>query len=250
MSGGLAKNFLTLENTPSSPRSNWSAVRSDLVADALRRSGRLRVRLRVHGEIHGESMLPTLWPGDVVEIESCLLEDIRPGEIVLARRDDRLVLHRLVAPCTANGFLLRGDSVPGPDPLFPPEALLGRLVRGADEGRAASARAAEKVAFRCPAPKGASDFEEVTVSLKRYPDTNRSFSAACTAALRPGFGEKWFGVKWSRALGMLLCHCGMARRLALKLHSRWKASARELRNPEHGAEISSAELGSAERGAL
>src|SRR5208282_6726126 len=40
-------------------------------------------------------------------------------------------------------------------------------------------QAAEKVAVRRPAPKGASDFEELTVSLKRYPDTNLSFSAAC-----------------------------------------------------------------------
>jgi hypothetical protein len=196
------KNFLTLEDTTSAARSSWSAVRSALVADVLRRSGRLRVRLRVHGEIHGESMLPTLWPGDVVEIESCSLEDVRPGEIVLALREDRLVLHRLVAPCTPNGFLLRGDSVPGPDPQFPPEALLGRLLRGADEGRAVSVSA---------------------------------------PALRLGFG-----VKWSRALGMLLCHCGVARRLALKLHSRRKASAREFRNPEHGADIRSADLTSAE----
>lgn len=186
----------------SAARSSWSAVRSALVADVLRRNR----RLRVHGEIHGESMLPTLWPGDVVEIESCSFEDVRPGEIVLARRDDRLVLHRLVAPCTPNGFLLRGDSVPGPDPLFPSEALLGRLVRRADEGRAASVSA---------------------------------------PALRSGFG-----VKWSRAVGMLLCHCGVARRLALKLHSRRKASAREFRNPEHAAELISAELSSTDVGAL
>jgi hypothetical protein len=189
-----------LESTTIAVRTSWSAVRSALVAEVLRRSG----RLRVHGEIRGESMLPTLWPGDVVEIESCSLEDVRPGEIVLARRDDRLVLHRLVAPCTPNGFLLRGDSVPGPDPLFPSEALLGRLVRSADEGRGVSA-----------------------------------------PALRPGFG-----VKWSRAVGMLLCHCGVARRLALKLHRRRKASARESRNPEPIAELTSADMGSAERGAF
>ena len=48
-------------------------------------------------QVHGESMLPALWPGDVVEIESCSLEDIRPGEIVLAQRDGRLFLHRFVA---------------------------------------------------------------------------------------------------------------------------------------------------------
>jgi hypothetical protein len=36
-------------------------------------------------------------------------------------------------------------------------------------------QAAEKVGTRCPAPKGASDFEGLTVSLKRYPDTKPEF---------------------------------------------------------------------------
>jgi hypothetical protein len=33
----------------------------------------------------------------------------------------------------------------------------------------------EKRGFRGPAPKGASDFVELTESLKRYPDTKREF---------------------------------------------------------------------------
>lgn len=117
------------ENATSAERSDWRAVRSALVADVLRNSGRWQEPLRLRGEIHGESMLPTLWPGDVVAIESCSIDDACPGEIVLALRDDRLVLHRLIAPCTPKGFLLRGDSAPDLDPLLPPEALVGRLVR-------------------------------------------------------------------------------------------------------------------------
>jgi len=126
-----------LENVTSTPCPSWSAERSALVADVLRRGGRLRVRLQVYGE----SMLPALWPGDVVEIVSCSLEGIRAGEIVLALRDGRLFLHRFVARCKQDSFLLRGDSMPGPDPLFPSEALLGRLVRDADEGRGVSVTA-------------------------------------------------------------------------------------------------------------
>jgi hypothetical protein len=170
----------------------------------LRRSGRLRqiVRLRVHGE----SMLPALWPGDVVEVANCSPEDVRPGEIVLALRDGRLFLHRFVGrfndACKPSGFLLRGDSMPGPDPQFPTEALLGRLVRKVDKGR-----------------------------------------AVCPAALRPGFRANWLSMKSSRALGTLLCHCGVARRLALKLHSRGQASARELRNSDAVADMSSSDMG-------
>jgi hypothetical protein len=139
----------------------------------------------------------------VVEIASCSIEDVRPGEIVLARRDGRLFLHRLVSTCKPDGFLLRGDSMPGSDPHFPVEALLGRLVSKADERR----------------------------------------------------GVSGFRVQWSRALGTVLCHCGVARRLALKLHSCRQASAREFRNPEQATELASAglrsaELGSGELGAL
>lgn len=170
-----------LENAPSTARLRWSAVCSALVADALR--GRCGLRLRVRGE----SMLPTIWPGEVVEIEGCSPEEVRPGEIVLARRDGRLFLHRLVAPCAPNGFRLRGDSMPAADPPYPPEALLGRLVRRVD-------------------------------------------------------------VKWSRAVGRLLCHCGLARRLALKLHS-WRATAVEFRNREGAAARTSVDLDAVDVGA-
>jgi hypothetical protein len=165
---GAAKDFLMLENASSPALSNWSPERSALVADALHRSGYLRLRVR------GESMLPTLWPGDVVEIASCSLEDIKPGEIVLALRDGCLFLHRFVSS-TPNGFKLRGDSMPGADPWFTPAELLGRLVRANDEEREISASAL------------------------------------------------------SRALGLLFCYSGVARRLALKLHSR-RASTREYRS--------------------
>jgi len=142
-------------------------------------------------------MLPALWPDDVVEIASCSAQDVRPGEIVLALRDGRFFLHRLVASSTTKDFVLRGDSVPCPDPQYPVAALLGRLVRRADG--------------------------------------MRGFSAA---ALRPGFGAKL-----SRALGMLLCHCGVARRIALKLHSRRKPSESEFRDLNHPADLGSMELG-------
>lgn len=118
-------------------------------------------------------MLPSVWPGDTVEIADCQLGDIHPGEIVLAIRDDRIFLHRFLAHHPPQGFLLRGDSMNVPDPVFPSTALQGRLIQIVRAGRA------------IPLP----------VPLRR----------------------------WSRALGVLLCYCGPARRLALKLHG-WKTS--------------------------
>ncbi len=184
-----------LENATNTVGSNWGAERSALLAKVLRRGARLRqgVRLRVYGQ----SMLPALWPGDVVEIQGCSLDEARPGEIVLALRDGRLFLHRFVARCTPDTFLLRGDSMPASDPPYPSEALLGRLARSTGDGGNNSA-----------------------------------------AALRLRLA-----VSWSRTAGMLLCYCSLARRLALKLHSRRRASAPGFRYSDPAADISSAKLG-------
>jgi hypothetical protein len=60
----------------------------------------------------------------------------------------------------------------GETPISAPQrlkALSQRSPYGTPE------QAAEKVDIRCPTPKGASDFEELTVSLKRYPDTKPEF---------------------------------------------------------------------------
>jgi hypothetical protein len=130
-----------LENYMRLAPSSWSAERSTLIADALCPSSHTplsecpRVRLRVHGE----SMLPTLWPGEVVEIAACSADDARPGEIVLALRDGRLFLHRLVSYRAQLGFVLRGDSMPACDPIFARETMLGRLVPQGGQARRVSA---------------------------------------------------------------------------------------------------------------
>ncbi len=116
------EDLLILDPTPNGVDANREAQRAQLAADSLRASGRLRLRVR------GESMLPSLWPGDVVEIANCSAENVRPGEIVLALRDGRFYLHRFVGRFPSGGFLLRGDSMPAADPEFASEGLLGRLV--------------------------------------------------------------------------------------------------------------------------
>jgi len=82
------QNILTLDDTPSAPRTNRDEERAGLFVDALRLGGRIRL------EVHGESMLPALWPADTVEIECCSMQDVQVGDIVLAQRDARMFLHR------------------------------------------------------------------------------------------------------------------------------------------------------------
>ena len=115
-----------------SASASLSPQREALAVEALRRTCRLRLQVR------GESMLPTLWPGDVAEIAACSISDVRRGEIVLAFREGRFFLHRFIAPREHDGFLTRGDSMPGPDPVFPADALLGKLMHVVREGQTVS----------------------------------------------------------------------------------------------------------------
>jgi len=115
-----------------SASASLSPQREALAVEALRRTCRLRLQVR------GESMLPALWPGDAVEIAACSINDVRRGEIVLAFRDGRFFLHRFLAQHEQDGFLTRGDSMPGPDPVFPADALLGKLSHVVREGQTVS----------------------------------------------------------------------------------------------------------------
>ena len=116
-----------------SASASLSQQRDALAVEALRRTGRLRL------QVHGESMLPALWPGDLVEIAACSLHDVERNEIVLAFREGRFFLHRFLAPQEQRGFLTRGDSMPGPDPVFPADALLGKLMHVVRDGQTVSA---------------------------------------------------------------------------------------------------------------
>lgn len=107
----------------------WSAERTALALEALHSSGFLRLQLR------GASMLPTLWPGDEVEIASCSPGDVKVGDVVLAFRDDRFFLHRLRAFSQNGDVITCGDAMPRPDPQFPAGAIIGEVVQVTREGK-------------------------------------------------------------------------------------------------------------------
>jgi hypothetical protein len=105
-----------------------------MAAEVLRASGELKLRAM------GLSMLPTLWPGDLLTIQSCQpgnfdsdqLEpnQLEPGEIALYLREGRFFIHRIVANnVKTGGFLItRGDCMPENDPPVHRDELLGRVT--------------------------------------------------------------------------------------------------------------------------
>jgi len=100
-------------------------IKLNLVVETLRRCGEVRLKAR------GMSMLPAVWPGDLLTIQVVSQDEVIPGHIVLILREKRCFIHRLVGmQVSGNGVRLitRGDAMPDCDPVTSAE-LLGRVIR-------------------------------------------------------------------------------------------------------------------------
>ncbi len=106
------------------------AAKCELAREAIRDSGNLRL------QVSGWSMLPMVWPGDTLTVESVEMRALVEGDIVLFSRDRRLFAHRLVAKGLADGGLVtRGDAMPVADPPLDQERVLGRVSSIHRDGR-------------------------------------------------------------------------------------------------------------------
>jgi signal peptidase I len=97
------------------------AVCCELVSDVARAAGEVRVK------VTGTSMLPAVWPGDVVTARHCDPADLKAGDIVLHYREGKLTVHR-VKHISSDSLITRGDSVPSDDPAVSPAEILGKVV--------------------------------------------------------------------------------------------------------------------------
>ncbi len=96
-----------------------------LAAEMLRSRGTVRLRA------WGASMLPSVWPGDLLSIESAAHDEVVPGDIVLVMRENRFVIHRLVETLRDQDrflWITRGDAMPHNDPPAAESELLGRVA--------------------------------------------------------------------------------------------------------------------------
>ena len=96
-----------------------------LAAEMLRDYGKVRLKA------WGASMLPSVWPGDLLTIQSAGHDEVVPGDIVLVLRGDRFFIHRLVErrqdrDCIS--WITRGDAMPHDDPPAAESELLGRVA--------------------------------------------------------------------------------------------------------------------------
>ena len=98
-------------NLSSQPLDDAHALKCELAAESLRSSGTLRL------QVTGWSMLPSVWPGDTLVVESVDRNAVSEGDIVLFGRDRRLFAHRVVTNASApgDGIVTWGDAMPAPD---------------------------------------------------------------------------------------------------------------------------------------
>lgn len=98
----------------------------DLAAELLRRQSTVRLKA------WGTSMLPSVWPGDLLTIQSAACDEVVAGDIILVVRARRFFVHRLVGWRLGQGSLLwvtRGDAMPYDDPPAAASELLGRVTK-------------------------------------------------------------------------------------------------------------------------
>ncbi|MGC2332395.1 MAG: S24/S26 family peptidase [Candidatus Acidiferrales bacterium] len=107
-----------------------AAIEMELAEEVLRSYGKLRIMAR------GSSMIPTIFPGDVLFVERNPLARLQPGHIALASRGGRFFAHRIVRLTALGGaprVITRGDALAADDPAFFCDEILGRVtfvVRG------------------------------------------------------------------------------------------------------------------------
>jgi hypothetical protein len=128
----------------------YDAAKCDLAAEVIRRFGELRL------QVTGASMLPSVWPGDVLTVRRRSAAELPAGRIVLCYRNGRFVAHRLVGK-RGEHLVTRGDAHTFEDIPFHNEDVLGEVVgirRGGRSVRLSPVwwqRAASSVAARSEA---------------------------------------------------------------------------------------------------
>ena len=109
-------------------QSKRRALCRELVFDVACSAGEVRLR------VIGASMLPAVWPDDVVTVQRCELAEFRAGQIVVYQQEEKLVIHRV--ECVSGDHLMtRGDSRPHFDPPVLADEIVGRVVSISRGGR-------------------------------------------------------------------------------------------------------------------
>ena len=121
------------------------ALKRELAVEILQRFSQLRF------VAYGTSMLPTIYPGDCLNVESFGSAVPCCGDIVLCRRGGEFCVHRLVGISrerTYTRYILRGDALLEDDPAVLGRELLGRVTSVLRRGKPLNLEQAKGIGHR------------------------------------------------------------------------------------------------------
>jgi len=144
-----------------------NAICCELVEDVARTTGEVRLR------VTGASMLPAIWPGDVLTVKNCADSDLQPGNIVLYRRDGRVTAHRIesLSPGRVN---TKGDSQVNADPPIAQSEIVGLVVSISRNGRTILPAQTQGQRFASSLLSRSDFLMRVTLGLRRRWQTRRN----------------------------------------------------------------------------
>ncbi len=119
------ENFLTSSLIHDDVGRLAAEARLDLAAEVLHRFGEVRF------VAHGSSMVPSIYPGDLLTVRSEASSSACCGEIVLCLVGGRFLVHRLMRKWPESDrivFATRGDALAQEDPSVDGSQLLGRVI--------------------------------------------------------------------------------------------------------------------------
>ena len=121
-----------------------AAAHRELLAEVARKFGEIRFKAT------GDSMLPSVWPGDLLTVRRQSFSEFQSGDTVLYERGDESALTRSYGPASPKGrgfvahrivgrtgrqLITRGDSLRRNDAPVHEEQVLGRVVCVTRNGR-------------------------------------------------------------------------------------------------------------------
>jgi len=100
----------------------------DLVTEVVRGAGSASLK------VTGLSMLPAIWPGDVLTVRSQSPDLLEPGQIILYHRNGKLTAHRIVR-VSGEELITQGDCVPSFDQPVQFSEIVGQVAGISRSGR-------------------------------------------------------------------------------------------------------------------
>jgi len=114
-----------MSHVQSSTAEAATALKCELATEVLRSFGSLRFTAT------GWSMLPSIFPGDMLVVERIHSEQVRVGDVVLVAREGGLCTHRVISTAgdaASRQWITQGDGMSAPDRPVLENELLGRVA--------------------------------------------------------------------------------------------------------------------------